>query len=72
MRSSYIQNNYGDVFYRMITTYRPRKCVELGVLDGYSTLHNREIIFRRIQGQITFSIGRRYSRSFGWDGNEKV
>jgi len=39
MRSSYIENNYGDVFYRNVVTYRPRVVVELGVLDGYSTLH---------------------------------
>ena len=39
MRSSYIQNNYGEIFERTIQIFLPHKCVELGVLDGYSTLH---------------------------------
>lgn len=39
MRSSYIQNNYGEVFYAIISAFVPTLCVELGVLDGYSTLH---------------------------------
>ena len=38
MRSSYIQNNYGPVFENVVKTFLPQKCVELGVLDGYSTL----------------------------------
>lgn len=39
MRSSYIQNNYGPVFERTVQMFLPHRCVELGVLDGYSTLH---------------------------------
>lgn len=39
MRSSYCQNGYGKIFERIIYAYTPQKCVELGVLDGYSTLH---------------------------------
>jgi len=38
MRSSYIQNNYGAVFENTVKTFLPQRCVELGVLDGYSTL----------------------------------
>jgi len=38
MRSSYIKNNYADVFKAVIRGFNPRNCVELGVLDGYSTL----------------------------------
>ena len=38
MRSSYIQNNYGDIFKRTVQIFLPHKVVELGVLDGYSTL----------------------------------
>jgi predicted O-methyltransferase YrrM len=34
--SSYKENNYGEVFYNLITTYPPSIAVELGVLDGYS------------------------------------
>lgn len=39
MRSSYSENNYGDVFYSIISAWKPIRCVELGVLDGYSTYH---------------------------------
>ena len=38
MRSSYIKNNYADVFKAIVDTYVPRVCVELGVLDGYSAI----------------------------------
>ena len=38
MRSSYALNNYADIFYYNVTVWRPQFCVELGVLDGYSTL----------------------------------
>ena len=37
MRSSYIQNNYGEVFKSIINAFKPQRCVELGILDGYST-----------------------------------
>lgn len=37
MRSSYIENNYGEVFRAIIDAFKPKNCVELGVLDGYST-----------------------------------
>jgi len=37
MRSSYRENNYGEVFRAIIDAFKPRACVELGVLDGYST-----------------------------------
>ena len=39
MNSSYIRNNYGEIFKRTVEIFLPHKCVELGVLDGYSTLH---------------------------------
>ena len=39
MRSSYIENNYGKVFENLVYAFTPQICVELGVLDGYSTLH---------------------------------
>ena len=39
MRSSYIQNNYGEVFYDYVKKFTPELIVELGVLDAYSTLH---------------------------------
>jgi predicted O-methyltransferase YrrM len=39
LKSSYEQNNYGDVFYSVLTTYPPMVAVELGVLHGYSAVH---------------------------------
>jgi hypothetical protein len=39
MRSSYIKNGYGDVFFALVEAFRPTLCVELGVLDGYSAIH---------------------------------
>lgn len=38
MRSSYIKNNYAPLFEYTAEAFLPRMCVELGVLDGYSTL----------------------------------
>jgi hypothetical protein len=38
-RTSYQENNYGAVFQTVVRLIRPRIIVELGVLDGYSTLH---------------------------------
>lgn len=39
MRSSYKENNYGSVLLSLIIGKAPEVCVELGVLDGYSTMH---------------------------------
>ena len=39
MRSSYIDNNYGNVFRSLILAHRPQIVVECGVLDGYSTFN---------------------------------
>lgn len=39
MRSSYIQNNYGNVFKALILAHLPSLVIECGVLDGYSTLN---------------------------------
>lgn len=39
MRSSYIQNNFGEVLKQYVMAYEPTILVELGLLDGYSTLH---------------------------------
>jgi predicted O-methyltransferase YrrM len=38
MRSSYIDNNYKDIFNSLIKITQPDVCVELGVLDGFSTV----------------------------------
>ncbi len=39
MRSSYIENNYGNVFKALILAHKPKLVVECGVLDGYSTFN---------------------------------
>ena len=39
MRSSYIENDYGQVFYNVVRRFGAPVAVELGVLDGYSTYH---------------------------------
>lgn len=39
MRSSYIQNNFGKIFENTIFAFPPRIAVEIGVLDGYSTVN---------------------------------
>lgn len=39
MRSSYIENNYGKILEEYVFGWQPSSFVELGVLDGYSTLH---------------------------------
>jgi predicted O-methyltransferase YrrM len=44
MRSSYIENNYGEVLKAYILNWRPSTLVELGVLDGYSTIAIGEAI----------------------------
>lgn len=34
--SSYLENNYGEVFKAIVDSFKPANCVELGVLNGYS------------------------------------
>lgn len=38
MRSSYIANNFGEIIKQYVIAWQPASFVELGVLDGYSTL----------------------------------
>ena len=44
MRSSYIENNYGAVLKAYVLNWRPTTLVELGVLDGYSTIAIAEAV----------------------------
>ena len=37
LASSYIEHGYGYLFYLLIKTIKPEKCVELGVLHGFSS-----------------------------------
>lgn len=39
IRSSYKENDYGNVFRALILAQKPKIVVECGVLDGYSTFH---------------------------------
>lgn len=39
MDSSYKKNNYGEVFRAIVQAFKPVNCVELGVLNGYSTIN---------------------------------
>lgn len=39
MRSSYKENDYGNVFRALMLAHKPKMVVECGVLDGYSTFH---------------------------------
>lgn len=38
LKSSYAENDFGEVFYNMLKSLPPNNVVELGVLNGYSTL----------------------------------
>lgn len=38
MHSSYAQHNYADVFKAVVSASQPTTCVELGCLEGYSTI----------------------------------
>ena len=51
MRSSYIDNNYGNIFRALILAQRPKFIVECGILDGYSTMHIASALkFNRSRG----------------------
>jgi predicted O-methyltransferase YrrM len=39
MRSSYIENRYGEILKTFVIALKPLVAVEVGVLDGYSTIH---------------------------------
>ena len=39
MRSSYTEHNYGMILKTFVITMKPTVLVEIGVLDGYSTMH---------------------------------
>ena len=43
-RSAYKDHAYGNFFYALVRAIRPRKCVELGVLEGFSLLSIAEAL----------------------------
>ena len=36
--SSYRKNNIGQTLYDIVTKLKPKKIIEIGVLEGYSTI----------------------------------
>ena len=52
MRSSYIGNNYGEVFKSLIVKTKPEIAVELGVLDGYSSIHIAMGLLKNNKGRL--------------------
>ena len=52
MISSYAQNNYAEVFYSIVTGFKPVVCVELGILHGYSTLAIARGLEKNKQGHL--------------------
>lgn len=39
LRSSYKENNLGKIIYNEVLFYKPKKIIEFGTLDCYSTIH---------------------------------
>lgn len=52
MRSSYIENNFGEIFYELVRIKSPKTVVELGVLDGYSTTHLADGLLDNAHGSL--------------------
>lgn len=51
--SSYAENNYKFLFYSLVRILKPRKCVELGVLNGYSLFSMAMALRGNGSGEIT-------------------
>lgn len=52
INSSYAKNNFGEVFYSIVTAFQPRVCVELGILDGYSTFNIAKGLIKNHAGHL--------------------
>lgn len=52
IRSSYRDHGYGGFFYALVRCLRPRRCVELGVLQGYSLLAAARALRDNREGRI--------------------
>ena len=52
IRSSYRDHGYGAFFYALVRCLRPRRCVELGVLQGYSLMAVARALRDNRQGRI--------------------
>lgn len=52
IRSSYRDHGYGGFFYALVRCLRPRRCVELGVLQGYSLIAAARALRDNLEGRI--------------------
>ncbi len=50
--SSYLENNYGDLFYALVRAYRPTRVIELGTKAGYSAYHMAKALKANGQGSM--------------------
>jgi hypothetical protein len=50
--SSYKDHGYGHLFYSLVRTLKPRRCVELGVLQGFSLLTTASALRDNASGKI--------------------
>ena len=50
--SSYSENNIGQQLKEIILTYKPKKVVEFGVLNGYSTIHMAQALKEIGEGHV--------------------
>jgi hypothetical protein len=72
-RSSYEQNNYGDLFYSLIRIFRPEKIVELGTLTGYSAYHIAKALKDNAKGSLDcYDLWENYLENYGLDFITKV
>ncbi len=53
MKSSYNDNHYGELIEALVRIYKPRTCVELGCLEGYSSVHIARGLKRNGGGTLT-------------------
>lgn len=53
MQSSYRPNNFGELLYSIVRLYQPARCVELGCLEGYSSVHIARGLKANQRGHLT-------------------
>ena len=70
IRSSYIENDYGSILRSLILGHKPKRVIECGVLDGYSTFHIAHALrfnsFRGIYSEFTaYDLWEQYQYNHG-------
>mgnify|MGYP003333249611 FL=1 len=53
MKSSYTENNFGELLHALVRVYKPMTCVELGCLEGYSSVHIAKALKENGSGTLT-------------------